>query len=147
MQGAFAPVLDLFWFALVWIGWFIGKRNQIAATQNIHITHWPVGICMAIRTSSHQALRLLMTPRHLSTSHNSQCVWLQRLVQSKILQFFQELAPEFVWKCTNTTSSRRSRYACLVCFWCATECDCCIPHLPKQTTPRGETNSCVVQPN
>ncbi len=52
----------------------------------------------------------------------------------------------FVWKRTETTSSR-SWYACLLRFWCAPECYCCILTCPKRTAPRGRTNSSTIQPN
>ncbi len=46
--------------------------------------------------------------------------------------------PGFVWKRTETTSSRRSRYACLVRFWCAPECDCCILTCPNKPHQEGK---------
>lgn len=95
MQGAFTPVL-----ASVWIGWLVGKPNQIAATQNVHITHRPVGICW-------------FSPKLCSSSSCSSV-----LIEDGSCSRHKQTAPEFVWRCTDAISSRRSRYACSVCFWC-----------------------------
>ncbi len=47
-------------------------------------------------------------------------------------------APGFVLKRAETTSSRRSRYACLVLFLCAPECDCCILTCPNEPHQEGK---------
>ncbi len=120
-------------------------RRRIASHQ----------ISMRLRTSSQPQVcpRPAMLHCKLSTntssSHTAQ--WLRQLVYSKNAQFFLQLglfevrsrshykrtAPGFVWKCTETTSSRRYRYTCLVRFWCAPECDCYILICPNQPHQEG----------
>ena len=43
--------------------------------------------------------------------------------------------PQFVWKRTETTPSRRSRFAC---FGAAPECDCCVHTWPNEAHQEGE---------
>lgn len=98
MQGAFTPVL-----VSVWIGWLVGKLNQIAATQKFtvhvhksshsshhslaswnmygHHTKFPSGCAPPYDSKPvHDELPSLPKCKHLSSSHNSQCIWLRQLL-------------------------------------------------------------------
>lgn len=87
--------------------------------------------------SSYIALFVSATLGELYATYiqNAQHSWIWQLVWSQNAQFrhqlvllkvgscsqYKQTAPEFVWKQTKATSSRRYHYTRLICFWCSPE--------------------------
>lgn len=60
------------------------------------------------------------------------------LIEVRPHSHHKQTTPEFTGKCTETTSSRISRHVCLLCFWCAPECDWHIHTYPNEPHQGGK---------
>ncbi len=103
---------------------------------------WPAMLNCKLSTntsSSHNAQRSLFSPK----MHSS---FLQLdLFEVGSRSHHKQTAPGFIWKRTETTSSRRSRYACLFRFWGAPKCNYWILTCPNE--PHQELKRTLVQFN
>lgn len=149
-----APVHTTLFVLVRFSGW-VGETNQNAATRVMweHSHQWLARCALECfllldwsenyNETPRSAQGLGKVSRHLATnpSHlvqNRAVLQQLGLMEVRSHSHRKQTTPEFTGKCTEPTFSRISRHVCLLCFWCAPECDWHIHTCPNEPHQEGK---------